>query len=141
MLAVNEVPTAFVTASACLGGTGDSCAGGAVVYTGTSPGFNDLTQDDPNQPIYKLPDGVEMSLELIGIDADASMTISGVVLDSAGQTAVINTTPTLHNHPTWQLVAPGGTIPGDKHISLRLHANGFEPSAAIAVTLTLFTSR
>ena len=137
-LTVDTVPVAYVAASACLGGTGEQCDGGTVVYTGSSPGFNDVVADDPSQPIYKLPDGVQVSIELTAIEPDASVAVSGTVLDTVGETAVVNTTPTLHNHPTWQIVAPGGTLPTDKHLAVRLHAAGFDTSDDIAVTLRLF---
>src|SRR4030095_40146 len=114
---------AFVVASACLGGTGDDCTGGVVAYTGDSPGFNDVVTDDPNVPIFKLPDGVEVSIEITAIDADAGVLVSGTLLDAVGETAVINTSPTLHNHPTWQIIAPGGTDPEDKSISFLLPAS------------------
>ena len=137
-LAVDTVPPALLVESACVGGTGHECTGGTVVYNETSPGFNAVTADDPSLPVYVLPDGVEVSLELTAVDPDASVIISGVVLNTVGQAAVVNTTPELHNHPTWQMVAPGGTLPGEKHIVFRLHAAGYEPSAEIAVTLSVF---
>ena len=136
-LVVDGVPTAYVVASACLGGTGEECEGGTVVYTGDSPGFNSLTADDPAAPIYVLPDGVEVRIEVTAVH-DASVMVSEVMLDMPGETAVVNTTPHLHNHPTWQLVAPGGTHPADGHISFRLHADGYEPSNEITVTVQLF---
>lgn len=137
-LTVDEVPIAFVVASACLGGSGDDCIGGTVVYSETSPGFNELEADDPNLPIYILPDGIEVSVEITAIDPDASVLLSGVLLDQVGETAVVNTTPHLHNHPTWQMVAPGGELPADRQISFRLLAEGFAPSEIITVTLRLF---
>jgi hypothetical protein len=137
-LTVNAVPIAFVAEAACLGGTGDDCEGGTVLYSGTSPGFNDLTEDDPSQPIYVLPDGIEVTIELTAVDAGASVLISGVVLDEVGETAVVNTTGHLHNHPTWQLAAPGGEHPEDQHLTFVLRAEGFDASDPIALTLSLF---
>jgi hypothetical protein len=137
-LTVDNVPIAYVVESACVGGTGEHCDGGTVLYTGTSPGFNDLDEDDPNQPIYVLPEGIEISIELTGIEAGASVMVSGVVLDEVGETAVVNSTGHLHNHPTWQIAAPGGTHPEDRQISFRLHAEGFDSSEVITVTLSLF---
>lgn len=136
MLVVNAVPTAFVVASACLGGTGDECTGGIVAYTGDSPGFNDVRTEDAG-PI-KLPDGVEVSIEITAVDPDASVLISGTLLDTVGETTVVNTSPELHNHPTWQIVAPGGTVPEDKTISFRLHAEGYDSSDEITVTVAVF---
>lgn len=139
MLTVESVPTAFVVPMACLGGTGDTCEGGVVVYGGNSPGFNTLTEENPGLPIYQLPDGVEVRVELTAVETDASVRISGVTLDDVGEEAVVNTTPELHNHPAWQLAAPGGDAhPSDRHLSIRLHADGFDSSEEIAVMLRVF---
>lgn len=137
-LTVSDMPVAFVVASACLGGTGDECEGGTVVYTGTSPGFDTLEENDPNAPIYQLPDGVEVTIELTAVDVGGGVLISGVQLDAVGESAVVNTTPHLHNHPTWQIIASAGEPPPDKHLTFRLRAQGFEPSEEIPLTLMLF---
>lgn len=133
-----EVPDAFVVASACLGGAGDDCEGGTVAYTGDSPGFNDVRTENPSLPLYKFPDGVTVSIEVTDIDEGASVLISGTLLDTIGETAVINTSPELHNHPTWQILAPGGEDPDDLDLSFRLHATGYTSSDEITVTLVLF---
>ena len=139
MLTVDNQPTAFLVPNACLGGTGETCEGGVVVYGGSSPGFNNLNEENPAQPIYQLPDGVEVRIELTAAETDASVRISGVTLDAAGEEAVVNTTPELHNHPAWQFAAPGGSeIPEDRHLSFRLHADGFESSEEISLTLRVF---
>lgn len=138
-LTVNEIPTAFLVPTACLGGSGDDCAGGTVVYSGSSPGFNSPTGDDPALPLYVLPDGVEVRIELTAIDPDTSLLISGFTLNEVGESAAVNTTPELHNHPTWQFVAPGGAgHPEEHHMSFRLRANGFGDSAEIPITLEAF---
>ena len=137
-LVVNEVPVAFVVESACLGGSGDDCTGGTVAYTGDSPGFNDLIEEDEGPTLHKLPDGTEVSIEVTEVDENASVLISGTLLDTVGETAVINTSPELHNHPTWQILAPGGEHPDDLDLSFRLHAQGYTSSDEITVTLSLF---
>lgn len=137
-LGVDDVPVAFVVESACIGGTGEHCEGGFVVYTGTSPGFDALEADDPGLPLYVLPDGVEVYMHITAIDEEASVLVSGALLDEVSETAVVNTTPHLHNHPTWQLVLPGGEHVHDHEISFRLLAEGYEPSEEITVTLQLF---
>lgn len=140
MLTVDSVPVAFVVPVACLGGVGPTCEGGVIVYGGDSPGFNNLNENNPSLPIYRLPDGVEVRMELTQADTDTSVLISGVTLDAAGQEALVNTTPELHNHPLWQFAAPATEhSPADRHLSFRLLADGFEPSDDIALTLRLFT--
>ena len=135
---VDPIPTSFVVPTACLGGTGDDCTGGIVVYSGTSPGFNDLRDTDAMPP-FRLPDGIEVRIELTAVDADASLGISGVTIDAPGESALVNTTGELHNHPMWQMVAPGGgPHPEAKEISFRLHANGFTSSDVFTVRIEVF---
>ena len=75
----------------------------------------------------------------IAVEPDASVRVSGVMLDQVGEQAVVNTTPELHNHPAWQFAAPGGDHhPADRHLSIRLHADGFESSDEIPITLSVF---
>jgi len=138
-LTVESVPVAFLVPMACLGGTGDECEGGTVVYGYDSPGFNTLQEENPSLPIYFLPDGVEVRVELTAVEPDASVRVSGVMLDQVGEQAVVNTTPELPNHPAWQFAAPGGDHhPADRHLSIRLHADGFESSDEIPITLSVF---
>lgn len=137
-LAPSEVPVAFVEAAACLGGSGDDCDGGVVLYSGSSPGFNDLDADDPVQPLYVLPEGIDVFVEITAIDPGASLLISGELLDEAGEMAFVNESGHLHNHPAWQMSAAAGEHPEDKEIRLRLHADGFDPSDEITVVVRHF---
>ncbi len=137
-LDVNESPVAYVVESACLGGTGDECTGGTVLYSGSSPGFNDLDADDPAQPLYILPEGVDVYVEVTAVDPGASLLISGVLLDEAGEMALVNESGHLHNHPAWQITEDGGVHPEDREIAIRLHADGFASSDEITVTLSHF---
>ncbi len=134
---VDPAPTAFVVSTACLGGTGEDCVGGTVVYSGTSPGFNDVRQTDAMPP-FRLPDGIDVRIEITALDPDTSLGISGATLDAVGESALVNVSGELHNHPVWQVVAPGGEHPEPKEISFRLHADGFVSSDVITIPLELF---
>lgn len=66
------------------------------------------------------------------------LTVNEILPDTVGETAVVNTSPELHNHPTWQIVAPGSSVAEDKSISFRLHATGYASSDELTVTLSVF---
>lgn len=138
MLAVaGPVPVAFVVEQACLGGSGDHCTGGTVVYAGTSPGFDDVRDTDPTPP-FPLPEGVEVHIEIVAADPGASLLISGATLDAPGERVLVNPAGHLHNHPTWQAVAPGGESLVPKTMSFRLHADGFGSSEIFTITIEPF---
>ncbi|HYD49664.1 MAG TPA: hypothetical protein VEB21_15010, partial [Terriglobales bacterium] len=68
-----------------------------------------------------------------------SVTVSGTRLDAPGETAVVNSTGHLHNHPVWQLTGAGGAAePEPKTVSFRLHGAGFASSSEITVRLEVF---
>src|SRR6185369_13435023 len=70
-----EVPVFF---SQCLGGTGPDCTGGSRVFTGVTVGFEPAEEDEPEQPLFVLEDGVTLTLEVVQIDPGLSMTLEGV---------------------------------------------------------------
>jgi hypothetical protein len=85
-----------------------------------------------------LPDGIDIEIELITVEAGSSVGISDAQLDAPGESALVNETGHLHNHPMWQIAAPGGEQPEPRQISFRLHGDGFDSSEIITVTLELY---
>jgi len=105
----------------CVGGTGDECEGGTRVYSDTNPGFSPIAEDDAEQPIFTLPDGVPVTLEIVAIDDALSLHVGAVTLDSPGQTLALGSTPEIHTHPEYQLAIPGGADPsGVYQLTVRL---------------------
>jgi len=123
------IPTYF---SACLGGTGDACDGGILVYSGGDPGFKEAAADEATATLFALPDGVTVSLQVIAIDSALSMIFDNGTLNAAGQTLELGTTPGIHADLQWQLTLPGGApIGGTHNVTLKLTTttDGFTDSA------------
>lgn len=82
------------------------CQGGQCLYSAIDPGF--LAGFPPPPAGYHVVEnGVRVSMEVIARDAAATIRIGGQAVDVGGS-AVIGTTPDLHNHPSWQLLLPQG---------------------------------
>jgi hypothetical protein len=97
--------------SECLGGTGDDCEGGTVLYSTANPGFSPLEMDHPTESLYTLADGVPITVEVAAIDEGLSVRIEEVTLDSPGDSVVLGEAPHFHADALTQLVAPGGGLP------------------------------
>jgi hypothetical protein len=135
---LDALPIALVVPSACVGGSGDACEGGTLVYTGDSPGFGPLPSGDAQHSIFKLPDGVAVSIQLTHAESGAAAQINGATLDMPGESALIGTAPELHNHPDWTLFGAGSELPAAKRLSFRLTAPGYESSQQYTVSIEVF---
>ena len=131
--AAAEVDVSF---SSCIGGTGDGCVGGTVLYTATDPGFEEAEEDEPDEPLYTLVDGVTVRLEITATDPGVSLKLDAQILNAAGQSAVLGTTPGVHRDLEWQLALPGGEV-ASRQVSLRLVTTAPQYSASDVVTVTL----
>ncbi len=90
------------------------------LYSAIDPGFMaPPTDDTPANGYFVLKDGTAVSVVIISADAGLSMTVNGKKLYQPGDTALLGTMPTIHVHPSWQIVVPGGHY-GDFIISYRL---------------------
>jgi len=106
-LTIEALPQVPVYFSTCLAGTGDSCSGGSIVYIGSDPGFKEADADDPSVPLFALPPGVTVSLQVIAIDPALSLMFeAGDALTRAGQSITLGTTPGIHADLEWQLLLP-----------------------------------
>ncbi|HVN86111.1 MAG TPA: hypothetical protein VMW17_14830 [Candidatus Binatia bacterium] len=131
-LTIDPVPLIPAYFSACLGGTGDACDGGTLVYSGGDPGFKEATTDEATSTLFALPDGVTVSLQVIAIDPALSLIFEDGTLSAAGQSIELGTTPGIHADLQWQLTLPGGAPIGGTHdVTLKLTTTtaGFTDSA------------
>jgi len=71
-------------------------------FTGDEPGFVSLDADLPGADLSKLPDGTEVTLEVLSLDPAFSAWTPGFVdrLDTPGDTWLIGM-PHFHQHMTW----------------------------------------
>ena len=74
----------------CRVGTGDECTGYGRLPV-DEPGLHDVRTEDPNLPLYHFPDGVEVSIEITAVDGMPASSSAGTLLDTVGETAVVNT--------------------------------------------------
>ena len=97
------------------------CVNGSEIclFTSIDPGFLAPTDDEPDDEFFVLADGTAVTLEILSIDAGLTLSVNGTRLDKAGEAAQLGTTPTLHNHPSWQLLTDAKE-PREFHISYRL---------------------
>jgi hypothetical protein len=107
-------------------------------FIGTDPAFNAQINDDPANGIYHLRRGTVVKMQITAMDPQVSVAFNGVQMTAAGARARIGRMPYLHQHPQWLLHIPGGVY-GDYHLSFRVTANGYHPSAVYTGTLTNVT--
>ena len=110
------------------------CPGGICPYSSVNPGF--LTPDTAAGGLFPLARGTRISLELVAIDAAASIKVGSTILKTAGEAVALGTAPDIHVHPEWQLQAAQGVV-GDYPVMFRLTTTGaYAPSATYSTTLT-----
>jgi hypothetical protein len=127
--AVPQIPTYF---SACLGADDPNCTGGTTIYIGTDPGFKEADESEATAPLFALPDGVTVGLQVVSIDPALSLKFDDGTLNAAGQSLELGTTPGIHADLEWQLALPGGTAFGRSYpvtLKLTTTSSGFTDSA------------
>lgn len=121
------------------------CGGATCLFSTINPAFleaeeNGHGHDDGHGHgevvAHPLAAGTEVSLEVIARDAAATLRINGVNLD-VGAEQSLGTSPHIHNHPSWQLVLPAGTL-GDSTVSYKLKTTSslYEESQVYTSILT-----
>lgn len=127
-----------LTERQCLGGSGESCAGGAIVYSSPFPAFASANEADAEEHLQPLLPGTEVELELVASSPGAQVQIGDTVLNEPGHRTMLGTVP-FHTHGSWQLVLPHDADPSttEHYVTLRFVARGsaYEPSAAYTVRL------
>lgn len=90
------------------------------LYSTIDPGFMAPTQDDdPTDSYYVLRDTTKVRVVIVAADAGLSVNVNGQKLYQPGDNALLGTMPTIHNHPSWQIVVPGDRF-GDFNVSYQL---------------------
>ena len=112
------------------------CASGSCLYSAVNPGFMN-SGENPPEGSYILAAGTNIGVEIVDIDAGATMKINDAVLDESGESAALGTTPELHTHPSWQLKLPEGEQ-GDYSISFKLTTDSarYGESEVFSIVLT-----
>lgn len=105
------------------------------LYSAIDPGFMAPRIDaTPTDSYFVLEDGTAVTVVLISADPGVTMTINGRKLSQAGESALLGTMPNIHNHPSWQIIVPGGQF-GDFRIHYRLTTTSLDYSESEALQL------
>jgi len=82
-------------------------SGVAGIFSHNIPGFNDATGDGVDTfTLATSPTPAQVEVEVVSVDDNLRWIFSGGTLDETGETALLGTMPTLHNHATFELTAP-----------------------------------
>lgn len=112
------------------------CAAGQCLYSAIDPGFRYEGAPAPDG-YHTVADGTNVSVEIVAIDPVATLQVNGIPLRQPGDSALLGTTPALHNHPSWQLRLLQGEQ-GDYALSFKLTTDSpqYAESQVFQVTLT-----
>jgi hypothetical protein len=92
------------------------------LYSNIDPGFMAPTDAVAGSGYYRLLDGTTVTVQVVSADAGLSMNVNGQKLYQPGDSALLGTMPTIHVHPSWQIVVPGDQF-GDFQISFQLNTD------------------
>ena len=114
-------------------------AGGMTLFTATDPGFDALDTIQPG--LFQLAVGTPVAVEIVSIDAAASVQVHGSILLAPGDAAQLGNMTAdgdgLHVHPTWRLVLADGAPPASFTISFRLTTTSTHYGASDLHTLSV----
>lgn len=98
------------------------CAAGLCLSSTINPAFMapDIGADE--RGLYRIADGVSVSVEVLDAESVVTLNVDGARLRKPGDSARLGTMPPIHNHPSWQIVAPQGQQ-GEYTISYKLKAD------------------
>jgi hypothetical protein len=112
------------------------CFGSSCISSTPDPGFMAPIDAVPESGYYRLVDGTTVSVVVVDADPGLSMNINGQKLYQPGDTAVLGTMPTIHVHPSWQVVVPEGQF-GDFHLSYQLTTDSPTYTESVPWTVTI----
>jgi hypothetical protein len=87
------------------------------IYNNSDPGLIKGSEPPP-AGYYPIADGVAVRFETVAQDDGVTFRLNNEAVDP-GESSLVGTTPTLHNHPTWQLKLPAGQQ-GDFQLQFKL---------------------
>ncbi|HAC79802.1 MAG TPA: hypothetical protein DCG06_05875 [Deltaproteobacteria bacterium] len=107
----------------------NTIVGSLVLWSGSDPGFGLVEFDEPEEGVYPLMSGVEVTLVITALDPGVQFRFDGVALDEVGDSVVLGSSPGLHGHGEWQVILPEGTESGEYLLEFRLEADRiYDPS-------------
>jgi hypothetical protein len=131
---VNEAIPLFF--SNCFGGSGDDCAGGTRLFSAVNPGIEPIADAEPSESLFKVADGVPVTLEVTALDAGLVIHYGDVMLDAVGKTVLLGQTPDFHADLETNLTQPGGGAPsGTFSASFKLTTTNAQYQSSEVVTV------
>ena len=119
----------------CLGGTGDDCEGGTLLYTSVNPGLSAIGESEADESLYTLADATTVTLEVTAIAEGFSLRLGETVADGVGDTIELGTTPDFHADLEAQLALPGGgEVSGTYAVSFKVSGNGYTESEPLTIS-------
>jgi uncharacterized repeat protein (TIGR04052 family) len=126
-------------AADCLGGTGEECTGGTRIFSTVNPGISPLEESEPEESAFTLVDETPVTFEVTAIDAGLTMRLGATTLDSAGDTALMGSSPEFHADFEAQLALPGGAAPtGTYSVTFKVTTTSatYQPSETLTLKFT-----
>jgi len=105
------------------------------LFSAIDPGFQSPPSLTPPEGLFRVADGTVLSLRITAIDAGLSINVNGNKLSAAGASAQLGTAPSLHVHPSWQIVAPGSQAGNQWQVSFQVTTNSSNYSDSPIETL------
>lgn len=90
------------------------------LFSAIEPGFMAPPLDTPPAGLFRIADGTTLRVQLISIEAGLALNVNGNRLSQPGESASLGTMPTIHVHPSWQVVAPGDQAGREYSISFKI---------------------
>ncbi len=112
-----EPGVVLLTDRECVGGSGEDCVGGAVLYQGQFPAFASVDEDHAEDHLNPLLPGTPVEMEIVALSAGVRVQIGDRVLDQAGMRGLIGIVP-FHTHGSWQLVLPYDVDPSQETFTI-----------------------
>lgn len=111
------------------------------LFSAIDPGFMAPPSDTPPSGLFRVLDGTVLRLQVVAVDVGLSLGVNGTKLSQAGESAVLGTTPSVHVHPSWQIVAPGSALGQELTISFKITGdNRYGESEAIQARVVALDS-
>lgn len=90
------------------------------LFSAIDPGFQTPPLVTPPDGLFRIADGTVLSLRIVAIDEGLSINVNGNRLSQAGESALLGSTPSIHVHPSWQIVTPGAQAGNEWQLSFQV---------------------
>lgn len=117
---------------------------GLSAYTATDPGWDSIEADEPDEGLYRLAAGTDVTVEITSIDeGTVAVFLNGSLLDQVGDSVLLGTQDApppgdLHHHPEMRLLLMlPADQPGDGSFCFRLTSTTPAYSASEPFCLTV----